>query len=140
MTDKTPIMNRYEKETQYFKALMHPTRLAILNILRDGEECVCHMIAFLGLRQAHVSQHLMILRDFGLVTDRRDGWNIYYRVLQPQIYQVIDAMDDFCGTLAGSRVGEKPVTSSKVCNCPKCNPGEQADLFAQSYELLDIKD
>ena len=76
---------------------MHPTRMAILDVLRGGEQCVCHMEAVLGLRQAHISQHLMILREAGLVTDRRDGWNIFYRVSKTDIYKVIDAMDAICG-------------------------------------------
>ena len=91
-------MKPYQTQTQTFKALMHPTRLAILDILRDGEQCVCHMEAVFGLRQAHISQHLMVLRDAGLVTDRRDGWNIFYRVIKPEIYQVIDQMRAFSGT------------------------------------------
>ncbi len=41
------------------KTLMHPTRLSILEILRDGEQCVCHIEAVLGQRQAYISQHLM---------------------------------------------------------------------------------
>ena len=64
-------MQRYQSQTQYFKALMHPTRMAILDALREGEQCVCHMEAAFGLRQAHISQHLMVLRDAGLVADRR---------------------------------------------------------------------
>jgi DNA-binding transcriptional ArsR family regulator len=58
-----------EKVAALFRALMHPTRLAILEMLRDDEECVCHMEAMLGLRQAHVSQHLSVLREAGLVDD-----------------------------------------------------------------------
>ncbi|MGZ7212499.1 ArsR/SmtB family transcription factor, partial [Streptococcus pyogenes] len=60
-------MDTYRKQAQFFKILMHPTRLAILDILRGGEQCVCHMEAYLGLRQAHISQHLMALREVGLV-------------------------------------------------------------------------
>ncbi len=89
--------NIYEPQVKLFKALMHPVRLAILDILREGEECVCHMEAILGFRQAYISQHLMILRDAGLVTDRRNGWNIFYRASKPGIYAVIDAMDAVSG-------------------------------------------
>ena len=87
-------METYQTQAQLFKVLMHPTRLAILDELRDGEQCVCHMEAKFGLRQAYISQHLMVLRDAGLVTDRRDGWNIYYQVNKPEIFQVIDAMNN----------------------------------------------
>lgn len=114
----------YQPQSQLFKILMHPTRLAILNELRGGEQCVCHMEAVFGLRQAHISQHLMVLRDAGLVTDRRDGWNIFYRVIRPEIYQVIDAASVFSGIPTG-----QPVSASKKekhdCPCPKCNVGAQ---------------
>ncbi|MEK7328155.1 MAG: metalloregulator ArsR/SmtB family transcription factor, partial [Chloroflexota bacterium] len=84
-------MNNYEPEAKLFKVLMHPVRLAILNVLRDGEACVCHLEAALGYRQAYISQQLMVLREAGLVEDRREGWNIYYRVAKPEVFAVIDA-------------------------------------------------
>jgi len=82
----------YDLQIQIFKVLTHPSRLAILGILRDGEHCVCHMEAYLGLRQAYISQQLAVLREVELILDRRDGWNIYYRVINPQIYAVLDAV------------------------------------------------
>ena len=50
--------NTYDLQVQIFKVLTHPARLAILEILRDGEHCVCHMEAYLGFRQAYISQQL----------------------------------------------------------------------------------
>ena len=118
-------METYQKQAQLFKILMHPTRLSILNELRNGEQCVCHMEAVFGLRQAHISQHLMILRDAGLVIDRRDGWNIYYRVIRPEIYQVLDSASAFSGAPSG-----QPFSATKknkhACPCPKCNAGAQS--------------
>jgi DNA-binding transcriptional ArsR family regulator len=126
-------MRDYQSQTQHFKVLMHPTRLAILDILRDGEQCVCHMEAVFGLRQAHISQHLMVLRDAGLVSDRREGWNIFYRVVKPGIYQVIDAMNRFSGKPAGSPFTVKIKTSRQSCPCPKCNP----DTPPQHLEIFE---
>ncbi len=114
-------MKIYPVQSKTYKALMNPIRLAILDLLRDGEQCVCHMEARLGLRQALISQHLMLLRDAGLVNDRRDGWNIFYRVIKPEIYQVIDAMNAFCGETSGSPSVAKPKASQTPCPCPKCN-------------------
>lgn len=124
-------MENYQTQAQWFKVLMHSTRLAILDILRDGEQCVCHMEAVSGLRQAHISQHLMLLREAGLVTDRRDGWNIFYSVTKPEIYAVIDAMNAFSGAPEGSIDSNRsPTTVSKSrkypCPCPKCNPDTSA--------------
>lgn len=108
----------YKPEAEMYRTLNHPARLAILEILRDGEQCVCHMEAILGLRQAYISQHLMALREAGLVEDRRDGWNIYYRVRQPKIYRVLDAMQALAGG-SGRRIAH--VHGATACPCPKCS-------------------
>ena len=84
-------MDTLENAAALFKLLSHPSRLAILQVLRDGEECVCHLEAALGLRQAYISQQLMVLRQVGLVTDRREGWNVFYRVVKPEVYALLDA-------------------------------------------------
>jgi ArsR family transcriptional regulator len=111
-------METYDAEAKLFKVLMHPTRLAILDILRDGEECVCHMEAHLGFRQAYISQQLMVLREAGLVEDRRDGWNIFYRVIKPEIYAVMDAALDVTGK---ERKARPSTHVSQPCPCPKCS-------------------
>lgn len=105
--------------SKLFKALMHPARLAILDVLRDGEQCVCHMEAMLGYRQAYVSQQLSALREAGLVADRRDGWNMYYRVIEPQVYDVVDTARRMMGD-ARSAARRKPAASAP-CACPRCN-------------------
>lgn len=118
-------MEIYQIQAQLFKTLMHPTRLAILEMLRNGEQCVCHMEAVFGLRQAHISQHLMVLRDAGLVADRRDGWNIFYRVIRPEIFQVIDSASSFSGIPFGQPFAI-PEKDERACPCPKCNPGDSS--------------
>jgi ArsR family transcriptional regulator len=125
-------MQPYQTQAQWFKTLMHPTRLAILHILRDGEQCVCHMEAILGLRQAHISQHLMILREAGLVSDRRDGWNIFYRVIDPGIYTVIDAMAAFSGT---TDQASSTIRKGYTCCCPKCSAVNEAVITTEPSGL-----
>ena len=83
-------MDAYKIQSELWKALSHPTRLVILDILRDGEQCVCHMEATLKLRQAYISQQLMVLKQAGLIESRRDGLNLYYRVVRPEIFSVLD--------------------------------------------------
>ena len=117
-------MNDYEPEAKFFKVLMHPARLAILNVLRNSEHCVCHIEAALGYRQAYISQQLAALREAGLVQDRRDGWNIYYRVAKPEVFAVIDAAQ---GVVADSRqrASRRHLTQSgrlDTCPCPHCKP------------------
>jgi DNA-binding transcriptional ArsR family regulator len=132
-------METYQTQAQLFKVLMHPTRLAILDELRDGEQCVCHMEAKFGLRQAYISQHLMVLRDAGLVTDRRDGWNIYYQVDKPEIFQVIDAMKNLTHTAGNKQAGSiqsatKSSEKQRPCPCPKCNAVEEST----HYQVTDL--
>lgn len=107
--------NLLDAQTQVFKILTHPVRIAILNILRDGEHCVCHMEAYLGFRQPYISQQLTVLREAGLIQDRRDGWNIFYRVVKPDIYGVLDAMGKFTGQPFGFSTNK-----TIQCNCPHC--------------------
>jgi ArsR family transcriptional regulator len=106
----------YDPQVKLFKALMHPARLAILDVLRTGEACVCHMEAVLGYRQAYLSQQLMVLREAGLVEDQREGWNIYYRVSKPDIFKVIDAAHQASGET--KRLFLPAVIPS--CSCPHC--------------------
>jgi ArsR family transcriptional regulator len=111
-------MDSYTTRSEFLKALSHPTRLAILDILRDGEQCVCHMEATLNLRQAYISQQLMILKDAGLVEARRDGLNLYYRVLKPEIFHVLDTLNIVTG-MTTKRTQHKHANAD--CPCPKCN-------------------
>jgi DNA-binding transcriptional ArsR family regulator len=115
-------MNRKNPTTNIFKALMHPTRLSILEILRAGEACVCHIEAVLGYRQAYISQQLTVLRDAGLVEDRRDGTRIYYRVIKPQVFDLVDQ----ASRLNGANPIQVPRERLADCPCPMCNPAEAA--------------
>ena len=67
-----------QRAVALFHALSDETRLAILELLRDGERCVCDITDALDVAQSRLSFHLRVLRDAGLVSDRRDGRWIYY--------------------------------------------------------------
>ena len=119
-------MGDFESAAKLFKTLTHPARLEILDILRDGEACVCHLEAALGYRQAYISQQLMVLREAGLVQDRRDGWNMYYRVVQPNVYAVIDAAQQALGgARATTRRKSTQAATVDGCSCPHCSPLEK---------------
>lgn len=120
-------METFSPQADLLKAISHPTRLAVLEILRDGEQCVCHMEAMLGLRQASISQQLMILRDAGLVEVRREGLNMYYHVVKPGIFEVIDAVYAATGKTR-PRLDHKHGKGKDSCPCPKCN-AEPAPKF-----------
>jgi len=111
------INKAYQVSADLFKVLAHPVRLTIMSILRDGEQCVCHIEAMLKLRQAYISQHLKILKDANIVLVRRDGWNMYYRITYPEIFEVIDAMY----SLIGHPEPVPHIHANENCPCPKCN-------------------
>lgn len=110
-------MREDDRLSRLFKALMHPARLQILDLLRDGEQCVCHMEAHLGYRQAYISQHLAVLREAGLIEDRRDGWNVFYRVTEPGVYEVVDHARALAGARVPRRAGRRVAAA---CPCPRC--------------------
>ncbi len=85
----TPLLT-FEAEARLLALLAHPTRLQIVALLRQGEMCVCSMQAALNQRQAYISQHLMALREAGLVTCRKDGLRVYCQLSDPRILRVLD--------------------------------------------------
>jgi ArsR family transcriptional regulator len=78
-----------------FQALADRTRLRLLNLVADGEVCVCFFVAVLGEPQPKISRHLGVLREAGLVAARRDGKWMHYRLTPPdEIGTVIDSVLD----------------------------------------------
>src|SRR5229473_6642834 len=75
-----------------FQALAHPTRIAILEFLGDGELSAGALIEKLGMEQANVSQHLAILRAKQLVVNRKVGNQVFYSVRNPVIIEVLALM------------------------------------------------
>ncbi len=78
------------RAAQLFHALSDETRLAILAMLRDGERCVCDLQDDLDAAQSRLSFHLKVLRDAGLVTDRKDGRWSYYTIAPQALTAVHD--------------------------------------------------
>ena len=114
-------MDAYKHQVGLIKAMAHPVRLHILEILSKSEACVCHLTTILKQRQPYVSQQLMPLREAGLVRDRRDGVMIYYRLADERIVQVIELMREVLRS-TGVEVDFPPVPVAPVegCPCPKC--------------------
>ena len=78
-------MIEYRKRAKILQAMSHPVRLEILEILARGPACVCDLIGRTKQRQAYISQHLMLLRQTGLVKTTRLGARIQYELAQPEI-------------------------------------------------------
>lgn len=78
------------RAARLFHALSDETRLRVLELLREGERCVCDLTDLLGAQQSRLSFHLRSLKEAGLVSDRRQGRWIYY-ALRPEALDEIDA-------------------------------------------------
>jgi ArsR family transcriptional regulator len=79
-------------KANFFQGLGHPTRIAIVECLRDGELNTGTIVSRLKLEQANASQHLAILRAKHVVSSRREGNQIFYSVRDPRIIEVLDIM------------------------------------------------
>ena len=114
-----------------FSIIGQPVRIQILAIIGNEPACVCHLEAVLGLRQASISQHLMVLRKANLVAAQREGRNIFYRLVQPGVLQVIEQAAVFAGMSPGvlSALAVRPVAG---CPCPQCNPGIDPELSCKT--------
>ena len=111
----------YEMLASLGQAMAHPTRLYILDALARQEACVCHLTALLGQRQAHVSQHLRVLKDAGLVSDRRDGQMVYYSLADVRTAAVVSLLKDLSRALDPSlSYPEVPSSPLDGCSCPLC--------------------
>lgn len=84
-----------ENIVSFYKALAHPTRLRILNIVKEHEEiCVCNINDDLELQQSNVSQHLKVLKNSGILTTRRDGLKIMYSLTNREIITTLNTVND----------------------------------------------
>ena len=75
-----------------FQALSHPTRIAIVEELRNGERQAGEIIERLSLEQANASQHFAVLRTKNIVTSRKEGNQVFYSVRDPLLIEVLDIL------------------------------------------------
>jgi DNA-binding transcriptional ArsR family regulator len=75
-----------------FRALSHPTRIAILEVLHDGEFSARTIQEKLGIEQANLSQHLAVLRSRQIVLNRKEGNQVFYSIRNPVLVDVLDLM------------------------------------------------
>ena len=110
-----------------------PVRIQILLIIGAQEACVCHLEAVLGVRQASISQHLMVLRKAGLVTSHRDGRNVFYHLTHPEVVDVLQQVAQLTGSISETlrALTVRPVPG---CPCPQCNPGVDPQLTCQKIK------
>jgi len=115
--------------TLLFKALGDETRLRILNLLQEGELCVCDLTHALGLPQSTVSRHLAILKKAGLVADRRNRTWAFYRLADdasPLARGVLELLADPAREQAQARADLAALSLYRCCPDRDCGQPPQA--------------
>ena len=84
--------NLYALHAGICQTLAHPKRLETIDRLRAGEISVTELAEALDISQPNLSQHLTLMRQKGIVTTRREGLNVYYRLASPKIVKACDLM------------------------------------------------
>lgn len=82
-----------ELKANLFKAIAHPTRIRILELLKDGELCVCDIFEELNVEQANTSQHLAILKKQDILQSRKEGLRVIYSIKYPSIIEILKTAD-----------------------------------------------
>ncbi|MHB0946495.1 MAG: ArsR/SmtB family transcription factor [Sedimentisphaerales bacterium] len=75
----------YEKQAEILKALAHPLRVAILDFLKDGEQCVCDIAKYVGSERSNISRHLAVMVGAGVLSSEKRGLNVMYELKAPCI-------------------------------------------------------
>jgi ArsR family transcriptional regulator, arsenate/arsenite/antimonite-responsive transcriptional repressor len=83
--------SRTERAIKLFHAMSDETRLEIIELLRKGERCVCELTDTLDAAQSRLSFHLRVLKDAGIVRDRKDGRWVYYE-LDPEAFEEVETL------------------------------------------------
>jgi DNA-binding transcriptional ArsR family regulator len=79
-----------ELKAEILKALAQPTRLKILELLRNGEKCICEIVPALNGEQSNISRHISLMQKSHLVTTRKDGVRVMVKVRDPEIFNILD--------------------------------------------------
>ncbi|MDD2898319.1 MAG: metalloregulator ArsR/SmtB family transcription factor [Desulfuromonadaceae bacterium] len=78
---------------EVLKALAQPTRLKIVDFLRDGERCVCEIFPAIGEEQSNTSRHLNMMISAGVLSRRKDGLKIYYSIKHRETLEILDIIN-----------------------------------------------
>ncbi|MDY0810609.1 metalloregulator ArsR/SmtB family transcription factor [Kitasatospora purpeofusca] len=95
----------YQHKAEFFKTLGHPVRIRVLELLSEREHAVAELLPEVGVEAAHLSQQLAILRRTGVVTSRREGASVLYRLTSPEIGELLTVARSILTALLTDRAG-----------------------------------
>lgn len=93
----------FDAHAEILKAIAQETRLSILELLRDGERCVCEIFPAINREQSNVSRHLNMMQKAGILTRRKDGLRIFYAIKHPEVLEIVDLAAAIMRSEAGRR-------------------------------------
>lgn len=96
-----------EFKSRIFKVIGDPNRLKILEILRAGENCQCEIIPLIAQSQPTVSRHLKLLEDAGLLSSRKEGTKMFYKVVDNRVFNIIDSLDGDLVAVVSKEIAKK---------------------------------
>jgi len=91
----------FEKQAEIAKAIAHPFRIAIINFLKDGEQCVCDIAEYVGSERSNISRHLSVMVKAGLLEYRKEGLKVIYKLRTPCILEFFSCMSSVLKQQAG---------------------------------------
>jgi len=103
MTMRERERKRHELQAEVLKALAHPIRLAIVQFLAKEEKCVCDIVEYVGTSQSNISKHLSIMKKVGILSDRKEGLSVYYRLNMPCTLNFFQCVQDIMETQISER-------------------------------------
>jgi ArsR family transcriptional regulator len=84
----------FEKQAEVFKALSQPYRIAIVDFLRNGEQCVCDIAEHIGAERSNVSRHLSLMVSVNLLSSRKNGLKVMYALKMPCVLTFFSCVTD----------------------------------------------
>jgi DNA-binding transcriptional ArsR family regulator len=99
-----------ELKAEILKALAQPTRLKILELLRNGEKCICEIVPAINGEQSNISRHISLMQKSHLVTTRKDGVKVMVKVRDPKIFEILDRV----GSILKNQMKEQEMLFSKM--------------------------
>jgi DNA-binding transcriptional ArsR family regulator len=82
-----------ELKAEILKALAQPTRLKILELLRNGERCICEIVPAINGEQSNISRHISLLQKSHLITTRKEGVKVMVKVRDQKVFEILDSIN-----------------------------------------------
>jgi ArsR family transcriptional regulator len=87
-------MRLFEKQAEVAKAISHPVRVAVLEFVKDGEQCVCDIAEAVGSERSNLSKHLSVMVNAGVLVSRKDGLKVMYRIKTPCVLKFLGCIKE----------------------------------------------